>query len=73
MGKVAPAFVEWCWKTFGVLVRINSNTYEANLGSQKTLKKAGFVFEGRRQDFCVKSGVIGTELMWGALRPEGGR
>lgn len=70
MGKVVPAFVDWCWRTFGVLVRINGSTYEANIGSQKILQKAGFVYEGRRQDYYVKNGVVGAELMWGALKPE---
>lgn len=70
MGKVVPAFVDWCWWAFGILLRINGGTYESNVGSGKVLQKAGFVYEGRRQDFCVKNGVVGSELMWGALRPK---
>ena len=69
MSKVVPAFVEWVWRTFGILVRLNAGTYERNFGSQNVLKKAGFVFEGRRQNSAFKNGELVTELMWGALRP----
>lgn len=69
MSRVAPAFVQWAWTTFEILVRIDAQTYETNRASHKVLEKAGFVYEGRRPDVYCKNGVIGAELMWGALRP----
>ena len=69
MSKVVPAFVDWTFQTFGILIRLNAETYEKNVASGKVLEKAGFRFEGRRPDMVCKDGVTGAELMWGALRP----
>lgn len=69
MSKVVPAFVSWCWKTFGILIRLNGETVEGNAGSAALLKKAGFVFEGRRENALVKEGVVKSLEMFGALRP----
>jgi [ribosomal protein S5]-alanine N-acetyltransferase len=49
MSKVVPAFVEWGWKSFGILLRINGETAEKNEASGRVLGKAGFRFEGRRE------------------------
>jgi [ribosomal protein S5]-alanine N-acetyltransferase len=70
MSKVVPAFVDWSWKTFGILIRLNGSTAEWNQASGKLLQKAGFEYEGRRKHATVKNGKVGNELMWGALRPE---
>ncbi|KAK5112104.1 hypothetical protein LTR62_004446 [Meristemomyces frigidus] len=72
MSKVVPAFVNWAFKTFRILLRINGATHEKNLASAKLLQKAGFQFEGRRPDFITKNGVTAAELMWGVLRPKEG-
>lgn len=69
MSKVVPAFVSWCWKTFGILVRLNGETVEGNMGSAALLKSAGFVFEGRRQNAISKENVLKSIDMFGALRP----
>ena len=69
MSRLLPPFIEWAWETFGILVRISSETYESNAASGKVLEKAGFKFEGRRPDMVFKNGVVGAELMWGVLRP----
>ncbi|KAK5136856.1 hypothetical protein LTR08_001778 [Meristemomyces frigidus] len=69
MTSVVPAFLAWAWETFGILVRVNAETYESNAASGKVLQKAGFKFEGRQPDMCYKNGVVGAALMWGALRP----
>ncbi|CAK3987959.1 N-acetyltransferase GCN5 like [Lecanosticta acicola] len=71
MSRVVPAFLEWSWKTFGVLVRLNSGAYDFNSGSQRVLDKAGFVYEGRRADIAYKDGRIVGEVLYGALRPGG--
>ena len=70
MSIVVPAFVSWTWQTFGILVRMNGETYESNAASGKVLAKAGFQFEGRRPDACYKNGKIEASVMWGALRPQ---
>lgn len=69
MGKVAPAFMEWTWATFGVLIRVNGSVKEGNVASQRCLEKAGFVYEGRKRRAMVKNGVVLDEIMLGALRP----
>ncbi|KAF2768600.1 acyl-CoA N-acyltransferase [Teratosphaeria nubilosa] len=68
MSKVVPAMVGWCWRTFGVLVRISAEVREDNLASQKLLKKAGFQYEGLRPDLICRNGVLAAGLMFGALR-----
>ena len=70
MSMVVPEFLKWTWETFGILVRVNSETYEANAASGRVLEKAGFQFEGRRPNMSFKNGRVGAVLMWGALRPE---
>ncbi|KAI7490933.1 hypothetical protein KC351_g313 [Hortaea werneckii] len=69
MSRLLPAFVQWSWATFGVLVRVSVETAEGNLASARVLQKAGFVLEGRRPDMVWKNGVVSAELMWGVLRP----
>lgn len=69
MSKVVPPFVSWAWETFGILVRLNSGAVEQNVVSQKVLEKAGFVYEGRRENFAFKDGTVFSEVMYGALRP----
>ncbi|TKA62759.1 hypothetical protein B0A55_11183 [Friedmanniomyces simplex] len=69
MSRLLPLFMEWAWETFGILLRVGAETYEANGASGKVLGKAGFEYEGRRPDAVCKNGVVGAALMWGALRP----
>ena len=69
MSRVVPAFVDWTWRTFDILVRLNGSTYEWNVQSGKLLEKAGFTREGRKPDAFIKNGRIGAEIIWGALRP----
>ncbi|KAK4953255.1 hypothetical protein LTR10_008961 [Elasticomyces elasticus] len=69
MSRVVPPFMGWAWQTFGILVRVSGETYDANTASGKVLQKGGFKYEGRRPDMVCKNGVIGATLMWGALRP----
>lgn len=71
MSALVPAFVQWTWGTFGILVRLNAAVNEANVGSRRVLEKAGFVVEGRRRDAVCKEGRVGAEVMLGALRPRG--
>ena len=59
MSAVVPAFVEWSWRTFGRLVRLNADVMEGNRGSWRVLEKAGF----------VKNGVLGEEVSLGMVRP----
>ncbi len=69
MGAVAPAFVEWAWRTFGRLVRIDGEVREDNVGSRRCLEKAGLVIEGRRKMGMVKEGAFHNKIMLGMLRP----
>lgn len=68
MGRVVPAFVEWSWRTFGVLVRINAEVREGNVASWRVLERAGFRVEGRRERAMVKGGVEGNVVFLGMVR-----
>ncbi|RMY46436.1 hypothetical protein D0865_09289 [Hortaea werneckii] len=69
MSGLLPGFLQWAWRTFGVLIRVSAETAESNPRSGRVLQKAGFVLEGRRPDMACKNGVVTAELMWGVLRP----
>ena len=69
MGVVVPASVEWSWRTFGVLVRLNAEVNTGNVGSRRTLEKAGFQVEGERKWAFVKNGVLGDVVFMGMVRP----
>lgn len=69
MAKVVPAFVKWTWATFDILIRLDGETAEDNVGSAALLKSAGFELEGRRPNMICKMGELRTALIWGALRP----
>ena len=70
MGVVVPAFVEWAWRTFGRLVRINACVVVNNVGSKKALERAGLVEEGRKRWAFVKNGVLRDEVLMGMVRVE---
>lgn len=69
MGIVVPAFVEWTWRTFGILIRLNAHVSATNVGSRRCLEKAGFREEGRKKWGFVKNGVLNDEVLLGCLRP----
>ncbi len=69
MSVAVPAFVDWCWKTFGFLIRINGEVAAENVGSRKCLEKAGLKVEGRKAFGAVKNGVLMDEILMGMLRP----
>ncbi|KAF2214606.1 hypothetical protein CERZMDRAFT_94999 [Cercospora zeae-maydis SCOH1-5] len=69
MSRIAPAFVEWSWATFGILARINAEVVEENLASAKLLQKCGLKIEGRCERKICKDGVFKNALILGALRP----
>ena len=69
MSKVVPAFVQWTWEQFDILVRLNGETNETNLASASLLKKAGFACEGIRPNLLCKNGQILSAYFWGALKP----
>lgn len=69
MGQIVPAFVEWVFENFQILVRIEAGVYDRNKGSQRVLQKAGFVVEGVRKCKYIKNGAVGDEVMMGLVRP----
>ncbi|KAK5175198.1 uncharacterized protein LTR77_000335 [Saxophila tyrrhenica] len=69
MSAVAPAFVEWAWQTFGILMRLNGEVAAGNVGSRRCLEKAGFKEEALKKQAFVKDGVIHDEVHLGMLRP----
>lgn len=69
MSVVVPAFVDWTWRTFGVLLRLDAEVSANNVGSRRCLEKAGFVEEGRKKCGLVKNGVLRDNIFMGMLRP----
>lgn len=69
MSIIVPAFVDWAWRTFGFLIRINAEVSAGNVGSRKCLEKAGLVVEGRRKMAFVKNGALHDEVLLGMVRP----
>ena len=69
MGLVVPAFVDWGWRTFGRLIRLNAECVAQNVGSRKVLEKVGFVVEGKQRFGFVKNGTFGDAVFLGMLRP----
>ena len=72
MSKAVPAFVDWAWRTFGILIRLNAEVHTGNIGSRKCLEKAGLEVEGTKKWAFVKNGVLKDNYYMGALRPDGG-
>lgn len=70
MGVVVPAFVEWAWRTFGVLERLNAEVESGNVRSRRILERAGFAVEGRRERAIWRGGEFRSVLLLGMLRPE---
>lgn len=71
MRAVVPVFTQWAWRTFGMLIRLDSPVHEKNAASRKCLERAGFVYEGTRRRAIVKNGVVADEIMLGMVRPGG--
>jgi [ribosomal protein S5]-alanine N-acetyltransferase len=69
MGVIIPAFIDWTWRTFGFIIRINAEISANNVGSRKCLEKAGLVVEGRKKMSFIKNGVLGDTILLGMIRP----
>lgn len=70
MRAVVPAFVEWSWRTFGILVRLNAEVDTGNVGSMRCLERAGLKVEGRREKAVLKNGVLRDVVLMGMVRAE---
>lgn len=65
---LATAFSNWVFDTFDWVVRIDADAYSWNVGSQKVLAKAGFVYEGRQKWKACKNGKFGDLVLFGKTR-----
>lgn len=66
--SVATAFSQWAFDRFPWLVRIDSDAYSWNEGSQRVLKKSGFVYEGRQKLKVCKEDKFGDLVLFGKVR-----
>lgn len=66
--RVATAFCNWAFDTFPWLTRIDGDAFSWNQGSQKVLKKIGFVEEGIRRLKVCKEGKFGDQVLFGLVR-----
>jgi len=62
------AFVEWTWRTFPALVRLDAEVFSWNPQSGKALKKAGFELEGIKKKSVYKDGKITDKEVWVLFR-----
>lgn len=72
MSAVAKFFLDWCWKTFWWLNRIDAGVYITwNPISQRILSKLGMKYEGRLRKpiFQPKKGYSDIEI-WSQMREE---
>ena len=71
MSEVVPAIVDWAFSRFGGpdgLERIYAITYDINGASERVVKKAGFVFEGRMRRFAYKNGFMMDGMVYSVIR-----
>ena len=59
--------IEFGFKTYDIN-RIFARPYGTNIGSQKVLEKAGFIFEGRFEKTIFKNGEFLDELVYAVRR-----
>ncbi|KAI0018519.1 acetyltransferase [Xylariomycetidae sp. FL0641] len=70
MGDAARAFVRWAFENLDWLVRISSNCFEGNMGSEKVLLKAGFKKEGVSRQAVFKHGKVLDQVEFGLIRSD---
>jgi ribosomal-protein-alanine N-acetyltransferase len=66
--EVVGAFVEWIWRVFPKIVRVEAEVYEFNGGSGRVLGKVGFVLEGTLRGAVWKDGKVAGLEVWGMVR-----
>ena len=67
MTKAIREIVDYGFHTFDI-VRIYARPFSTNLGSQRSLEKAGFVFEARLKKAFFKNGEFIDELVYVKLK-----
>jgi len=68
MVVVLKAFVEWVWRTFPALVRLDAEVIGWNKQSGRVLEKAGFMLEGVSRRSVFKDGRVVDEEIWALFR-----
>jgi [ribosomal protein S5]-alanine N-acetyltransferase len=68
MSEVVTAFVDWIWRTFERVVRIEAGVHDFNKGSGRVLEKVGFVREGTLRAAVWKEGRLAGLEVWGLVR-----
>ena len=68
MTGVLRAFVDWTWRTFPQLIRLEGVVFAWNKGSCRVLEKCGFEFEARRRCAAWKEGRVVDLLEFGLVR-----
>jgi len=65
---VVKAFVEWSFRTFEQLLRLEAFVFAWNLASIRVLQKAGFEYEGTQKCGAWKDGCCVDMVFYGRLR-----
>lgn len=70
-GLITEAICLVCDYAFGVLNlhKLTAGCYSTNIGSAKTLQKAGFVQEGLQREQFLSDNIYVDELLFGLVRP----
>jgi RimJ/RimL family protein N-acetyltransferase len=66
--EAATAFSDWAFDKFDLLLRLEAEIFEGNVGSGRVLEKAGFVFEARQKYAVEKLGVVMDTLTYCKFR-----
>lgn len=68
--EAISAVVNYCFRTWPQLQRIEAEVYQSNLGSLALLKKVGFQEEGRRRQAATKKGNTYDVVVFGIIRDD---
>lgn len=66
--EAVAAFSDWAFAEFILLVRLEAEVFEGNVGSTRVLEKAGFGFEARQKNAVEKLGTIMDTLTYCKFR-----
>jgi RimJ/RimL family protein N-acetyltransferase len=70
MTEAVVAFSRWSFETTPELLRLEAGVFGGNEGSMAVLRKAGYIFEGRRRNAVFKNGKVLDIHMFALLREE---
>ncbi|KAH8180092.1 acetyltransferase (GNAT) domain-containing protein [Sarocladium implicatum] len=68
--EAMSAMIQWSFKTWPKLNRIEASFYSGNTASERVLQKSGLLKEGVRRGATEKNGVVQDDIIYGVLRSD---